>query len=266
MKSHVLSASPAAAAPVQFRWFLQEELANRCARNPRYSLRAFAKYLTLDHSTLSQLLRGRRRFTGRTIDRIGKRLRLSSEMITQFIEGERSTPPSSRSTELRQLSRDAAYSLAEWHHHAILELTRLASFKPDVRWISRVLDIPVDDVNVAITRLTRLRLLDLRSRTSWVDTAGDTEGKLDELPLRVIAALTERAAALTGTKAAGAAAHYSTTTLAVSTVTSRRIADQVERFRREVAELLEQDRGDREQVYCLQLAFFPVADLTTSET
>ena len=39
-----------------------------------------------------------------------------------------------------------------------------------------------------------------------------------------------------------------------------------ERFRREVTDLLEQDTGDRDQVYCLELAFFPVADLTTMES
>ena len=42
--------------------------------------------------------------------------------------------------------------------------------------------------------------------------------------------------------------------------------DCVERFRREIADLLEQDAGDRDQVYCLELAFFPVADLTTMES
>src|SRR5215217_8006129 len=118
MKAHVLT--DAAPTPHRFRQVLQEELAQRCARNPRYSLRAFARYLTLDHSTLSQLLRGRRRFTARTIERVGKRLSLSPVMITQFVERERGPAESWTSRELRQLSRDAALSLAEWHHHAIL--------------------------------------------------------------------------------------------------------------------------------------------------
>src|SRR6185437_6761443 len=141
MKAHVLT--DAVPASRRFRQLLQEELAKRCARNPRYSLRAFARYFSLDHSTLSQLLRGRRRFTQRAIERMGARLSLPPDMITQFVELERVPTESWTSRELRQLSRDAAVSVAEWHHHAILELTRLASFKPDVRWISRVLDVPV---------------------------------------------------------------------------------------------------------------------------
>jgi transcriptional regulator with XRE-family HTH domain len=263
MKAHVLT--DAAPMPHRFRLFLQEELARRCARNPRYSLRAFARYLTLDHSTLSQLLRGRRRFTARTIERIGKRLSLSPVMITQFVERERAPAESWTSRELRQLSRDAALSLAEWHHHAILELTRLASFKPDVRWISRVLDVPVDQVNVAITRLTRLRLLDMRSPTMWVDAAGNAEARLDTLSLSAISALANRARTLLGASGSQPA-HYSTTTVAVPAAASRRIAERVEQFRRDVAELLERDSSERDQVYCLELAFFPVADLTTTES
>jgi transcriptional regulator with XRE-family HTH domain len=261
MKAHVLT--DAAPTSHRFRRFLQEELAQRCARNPRYSLRAFARYLTLDHSTLSQLLRGRRRFTARTIERIGKRLSLSPAMITQFVERERGPAESWTSRELRQLSRDAALSLAEWHHHAILELTRLASFRPDVRWISRVLDVPVDDVNVAITRLARLRLLDMRSPTMWVDAAGNAEARLETLSISAISALASRARTLLG---GSQPAHYSTTTVAVPAAASRRIAERVEQFRREMAELLERDSSERDQVYCLELAFFPVADLTITES
>ena len=103
----------AAPASRRFRQMLQEELAKRCARNPRYSLRAFARYLALDHSTLSQLLRGRRRFTARTVERIGKRLALSPEVITQFVDLERAPVEPWTSRELRQLSRDTTLSLAE---------------------------------------------------------------------------------------------------------------------------------------------------------
>jgi transcriptional regulator with XRE-family HTH domain len=40
---------------------MQEELRIRHESNPRYSLRAFAAFLGTGHSTLSQILRGKRR-------------------------------------------------------------------------------------------------------------------------------------------------------------------------------------------------------------
>ena len=70
--------------PASFRTFLQAELARRCARSNQYSLRAFARFLELDHSTLSQLLRGKRRLTDRTIRRCGVRLGLDEDSIAEF--------------------------------------------------------------------------------------------------------------------------------------------------------------------------------------
>src|SRR5262249_5964356 len=61
--------------------FLQRELNRRRARNPRYSLRAFANALGTHHSTLSQMMQARRRLTTRTIRRFGQRLGLSAPEI-----------------------------------------------------------------------------------------------------------------------------------------------------------------------------------------
>jgi len=263
MKAHVLT--DPTPAPRRFRQFLQEELASRCVRNPRYSLRAFARYLRLDHSTLSQLLRGRRRFTARTVERIGTRLSLAPAVITQFVELERTPPESWAARELRQLSRDASLSLAEWHHSAILELTRLASFRPDVRWIARVLDLSVDDVNVAVTRLARLGLLDMQCATTWVDKAGNAEARIDVRSVGVVSALAGRSRALTGSNSTRAA-HYSATTIAVPDLTSQRIAERVEQFRREIGQMLDSVDAECDQVYRLELAFFPVADLSPTES
>jgi hypothetical protein len=82
--------------------------------------------------------------------------------------------------------------------------------------------------------------------------------------LGAIGALAARSRALV--RANGARpAHYSATTVAVTAEVTRRIADRIERFRHEIGELLESNEGDRDQVYCLELAFFPVANLPTME-
>jgi hypothetical protein len=61
--------------PVMMRAVLEAELSRRRARNPRYSLGAFAHSLGLDHSTLSQNLRGERKLTLRMAERLEARLR-----------------------------------------------------------------------------------------------------------------------------------------------------------------------------------------------
>jgi transcriptional regulator with XRE-family HTH domain len=120
---------------VGFRGLLQSELARRAARNQRYSLRAFARQLQVDHATLSQWLRGRRTITPRTVALLAPRLAASA-----------GTPPD----------------------FAILALTRAADFQPDSRWLARVLGVCVDDVNVALQRLLRLGLLHMMTRSAWV--------------------------------------------------------------------------------------------------
>ncbi|MEP7345768.1 MAG: DUF4423 domain-containing protein [Gemmatimonadaceae bacterium] len=156
-----------------FRQFLQEELARRCAENPRYSLRAFAQRLGIDHSTLSQILRGKRRVTPRTIEGIGRSLRIAPERIADFATFERDHPPVALAVPSRdeavRMARDLVELLTHWVHFAILELTSLEAFRPDSRWIAQVLGITADEVNVAIARLVRYRLLDMTSPTRWED-------------------------------------------------------------------------------------------------
>ncbi len=59
-------------AAIGFREFLRRQLAQRCTDNPQYSLRAFAKSLRTDHSSLSQIMRGKRRLTTETIRALAK--------------------------------------------------------------------------------------------------------------------------------------------------------------------------------------------------
>jgi transcriptional regulator with XRE-family HTH domain len=120
--------------PVSFRGLLERELARRAARNRRYSLRAFARHLGVDHATLSQWLRGRRPITARTMTRLAPRLAASAGASPDV---------------------------------AILFLTRVPGFRPDSRWIARTLGLSVDDVNIALHRLLRLGRLEM-TRCAWV--------------------------------------------------------------------------------------------------
>ena len=69
MATHLMPSKPASGS---FRQRLQEELAARCARNARYSLRAFATFLGIDHASLSQLMRGKRAMSEPSMQRLGR--------------------------------------------------------------------------------------------------------------------------------------------------------------------------------------------------
>ena len=147
-----------------FRIHLQEILAERCASNPRYSLRAFARDLATDHSTLSQLLRGARRFSASNIKKFGARLGMKRPAIEAFIEQERRYPSN--------------HSVAEIEtQRAILELVTLDSFKADVGWIARVLGTSADTVNVTIAQLLAMGALRMEDKNRWTLSKENPNGK-----------------------------------------------------------------------------------------
>jgi transcriptional regulator with XRE-family HTH domain len=126
---------------VTFRSVLVTELHRRRAVNRRYSLRSFARDLSLHHSTLSQMLRGRRRLTGRTVRALGPRLRLTPDTVA----------------ELCALENEAA----------VLSVLARSNFQANSRWVSAMVGIPVDEVNVALQRLLRQRAMTMITPTQW---------------------------------------------------------------------------------------------------
>lgn len=134
---------------MRFRRRLERAFLRRKAINSRYSLRSFARSLGIDHATLSQAMRGRRRVTARTIRSWGPRLGLSASEM------------------------DAA-CLVE-NEAAVLAALRDARFRADSRWLAVTQNIPLDDVNIALQGLLRKRLLRMHSKNSWLD--GEVNGQ-----------------------------------------------------------------------------------------
>lgn len=169
MSGHVFSNLHRDAAD-SFRSRLRRELAARCARNPRYSIRAFAAYLEVDHASLSQMMRGTRTCSAQTIKRLGARMGLTAGEIADCISAEEVDRVCFRSTgEFKQRAADAASVLANWCAFAILELLRTKDFRPDVRWIARVLGVEPAEVQITLQQLIRLGFLQMKRADHWVD-------------------------------------------------------------------------------------------------
>src|SRR5688572_26654161 len=57
---------------------LNQELEARCQRNPRYSLRSFARFLGVNHTSLSLILSGKRSPSSDFINRVSRNLQISA--------------------------------------------------------------------------------------------------------------------------------------------------------------------------------------------
>jgi transcriptional regulator with XRE-family HTH domain len=254
VKSTLTAASPT--PDTSFRLFLQSELARRCARNTQYSMRAFAMHLDVDHSTLSQWLRGRRPITARSIESLGRRLGLDENTIQRYVDytGRNEGPCSTT-----LLSPETVALISDWHHFAILELTRLAEFQADSRWIARVLDISVDEVNVALQRLIRLDLLDMAAADRWVDRSGDATVNIETLGAGAIERQQDqlRRLSLSALRSVPIALReHSTITLAVNSDRLAQAFELTARFRQQLMDLLRE--GPPDDVYQIEVAIFPV--------
>lgn len=153
---------------------LSREFESRRKRNSRYSIRAFAAFLRTDHSTLSQILRGVRRVPVGRIGAWARKLGMGDEEITLYIAAE-STPDRAaheRHEQLRHWTAEAASIACEPIHLKILELSRKPNFRADCRWITSQLNVNVDEVNIAFSRLLRLRLMAANGPDKWTDLTG----------------------------------------------------------------------------------------------
>ena len=120
--------------------FLHDEFERRRARNARYSLRAFARALEIDHSTLSKMGRGKRAVPDFMLERIARRLGMAKAELEHRCE-------------MEQLDEVVLSVVIDGSEHSS---QRLAA----------QIGVEVDQVNIALHRLMRLGLLAMQG-TVW---------------------------------------------------------------------------------------------------
>ena len=153
-----------------FRDRLQSEFDARRQSNPRYSLRAFATFLETDHSTLSQILKGSRRAPVKQLRAWCRKLAIPAEEITIYLAAEHvpDALTAERQAQLRHWTAEAMAIVSAPVHWHIVRLSHDPAFHPDCRWLAAQAGVTVDEVNLALTRLLRLGLIDGR----WKDCTG----------------------------------------------------------------------------------------------
>lgn len=266
MKTTLLSDPQMSLAACDIPRLLRERLRTAVRRNPRFSLRAFAVQLGVDHSTLSQVLKGRRRLSARGLEAIGIRLGLSEEALRTYVQISRKKASSRNQLESissLQFDLDTFQLLSGWHHFAILELIHVQGFQTDSRWIANTLGITVDDVNIALQRLLRLGLLEMSSTHRWKDKSGDAEFRsapsteaacnqvsqeIHELALQAVRRIPSR---YRGQR------HM---VIAVDSKMLARLELLTEEFMKELR-LLASASDPKDDVYQVEISFFPVTTL-----
>ncbi len=159
---------------MNYRQYLTREFDRRCQRNPRYSLRAFARDLGLSASRLSEILRVQSGLSESAAEKLIPKLNIAGpdvELFKMMVAAEHSRSQLRREQAHKRLQElqqsqefpifdsEKAKVISDWYHSAILELTDVYDFQSDEAWVAKRLGLPLELVQSAVQRLFQLGLL-----------------------------------------------------------------------------------------------------------
>lgn len=245
-----------------FRIHLQRELVARCQKNPKYSLRAFAKALGIGSSALSDILNNRRNLTEQMKVRLGFALGLTMDQLQKFnsVNG-----TIADHVEFQQIQLDTYAIISDWYHYAILELIRVKDFKADAKWIANALGITKSEVNFAVERLQRVGLLRVSDSGVWEDATVNgfatningqmTSSSAKKLQKQVLEKSIEALMQVPIEKR-----NHTSLTFAMNPKDLAWTAEEIKKFRRSIVLKLERNTQPT-QVYQMSISLFPVTQI-----
>lgn len=237
---------------------LQKTYAERCRRNPQYSLRAFAKALDIDSSTLSALIRRKRPLTAKTAQRLIGNLGITDPSHSQSLLLEVLGESDKNAPEYHQLEIEAAEVISSWEHFAIRSLLQLDGYRPNTKQVARRLNIPHGIALEALNRMQRLGLV-VQQGEIWLDTGTNLA-----MPANVPSAALRGALRQCMVKAIDSlekdpldVRDMSGTTMAIASGKLPEARKLILDFRRRLCAFLED--GPKNSVYRLNIQLFPLS-------
>ncbi len=157
-----------------YRTKLRDEFEARKARNPKYSLRAFARDIALAPSQLSDFFAEKKGLSFENAALIAARLKMSEEEIKIFcteVEADHGRSLKKRMNSQIKINKiraargdvvldlDMCEVLSEWYYSALLELIRIPGQSHEIPKLAKRLGINNELVATALTRLLRINLI-----------------------------------------------------------------------------------------------------------
>lgn len=241
---------------------LKAELERRCQKNPRYSLRAFARALGISHTHLSLILSGKRELSSQALLRICDIVQLGprerSELLQSSKHGKKQQPSRALKTRMT-LEMEQFEFIADWHHYAILSLLEIPESRWSAKFFAKRLAISESQASLAMERLQRLGL---------VAPQGDRY-KQTGLPIKIENAISTAATRKHHAQLLEKAAEslenepaerrdFSGITFAMSPANVAYAKERIRAFRRELSEELE-EMGEPAEVYELSVQLYPLS-------
>ena len=243
------------------RHLLKQELSKRIAKNPSYSLRAFANQLEMSHTTLSRILSAKRNLSSTAIDSITKKLGLSPVEAEAF----KSNNKTDTIHPYFLIQQDNFSAISEWYFDTILELSLIKKFDLKPAKIAKALNISELQAKLALETLERLDLLKKNNRGKYILQEKNTTNELDldftnaakkKYQKSILEKSSKALEDLPRTKR-----DHTSTTMAIDSADLPKVKELIQKFRKELNKYLQRDDVNPDQVYQLQVSFFPLTNI-----
>ncbi len=232
---------------------LASDFAQRKRLNPNFSLRAYAKWLGLSPAQVSQMISGRRPITSATFGKIASKLGLSPLEKNLWLEQREPTAERQRV----HLGEDNFRLISDWHHLAILGLTKVKGAKGDARWVARRLGLPVAEVNEAMSRMVRMGILEVAPALRQLSPPFEATSSIPSEAIRSYHRQSLRLALEKLDLLPNHRREFQSVTLALREPQLKTFRRLIDRFLNEASELADAG-GEGEQVFHLNVQLFPV--------
>ena len=243
------------------RQMLHLEFERRVAKNPSYSLRAFAKALGIYHATLSALMSGARPFTVKSARSISVALGLSPTAVANHAN---ETPAAKRKAALLiDPVADDEYSLeANWRHDALLECLQLPKQSHETRSLAASLGFTAAEVMSSLQLLERRRMIQRATDGSWRPLVRNTSNILGHLETsaarrRYQKELLEKSQTALEEIAIEKRDHTSIT-MTIDEEDMPELKEIIRDYRRKVMAFAQRKGAKPNHVYQLQISLFPL--------
>lgn len=239
---------------------IKVDLEQRIKNNPHYSLRSYAKKLGVSPATLSGILSGKRKLTAEMMSKIGFALSFSPEEVWEYQRQLLGHTNNLAHDRFKELSQEMFMIVSEWYHLTILELMKLSDFKPDANWVAKRLGVNSNQIKIAIERLQRVGILEIKGKV-WLDkTDGFTTHynpkQTSDAKKRYQRQLLEKSIDSLERDDYSIRDH-SSIAMAIDVKDILKAKKEIQAFRKRLSETLESAKKP-DEVYQLQIGFFPL--------
>lgn len=261
-----------------YREFLRDEFAARKREDKKFSYRFFARLVGIQaHSFVIRVVQGKVDLSSETIDKFARGLKLNKEETAFFrslVRFNQAKSTEEKSRFAREILTSRAYRkinplvesqyrfYSNWYYTPIRELVCLPDFKEDHEWIaSKVIPaISPREAKRALDELLALGLLKRNESGRLVQTSSIIATE-DEVSSAAIAQYHREMMKLAGEsidRFPREERAIMAQTFGVSEEGAMKIKDMIRRFRREIFEVVAQER-EATSVFQLNIHLFPLA-------